>query len=72
MRVRLREPVGDHLVDEFVGDERALIDEGLGHFAERRAVLNVGAENVSGGDLRDTVGGHESFGLSSFAYAGSA
>jgi hypothetical protein len=69
MRVGLPEAVGDHLVDEVVGDEGSLIDQGLGYFAEGGPIGDIGAEDVPGGDLRDAIFGHQRLGLGSFAYA---
>jgi hypothetical protein len=70
--IRAGKAVRNHLIHEIVRDELPLIHEGFSGFAQLRSVSNVGAEQVTGGDLRNTVGGHESLGLSAFADARSA
>ncbi len=68
--VGLGEAVGDHLVDEIVGDELALVHQALGGSAELGSAGDVIAQEVAGGDLRNSILSHQELGLSAFADAG--
>jgi len=71
-RIRLPEAVGDHLVDEVIGDQYPLIDERLRRPAKLSSILDVGAEDVPGGYLRDSIESHQCLRLGSLSNSGSA
>ena len=57
---------------EIVGDELALVHEGLGLLAELGAILDGGTEQVARRDVRHTVFSDQTLGLGAFARTGAA
>src|SRR5205823_3265313 len=69
-RVRLLEPVLDHLDDEVVGHELPGVHVGLRLLAQFRVLRHVVTEDIPGGNSRDPEVDRELLGLSPFAGPG--
>ena len=59
----------DHAFDDFVGNEGACLDEGLGLEAERRARGDLAAEEFTRGEVAEVVLLHHGAGLGALAGA---
>ena len=66
------DPVHQHTDRDLIRDKRSLIHERFGFLAEFCTRLDVCAENISGGDVRNAVLRRNSFCLSSFTGTGGA
>ena len=72
MNIILSESQSHHVIHETVWNELALIHQALCSVAELSALSYVGAQDISSGDLRDAVSGHQELRLCTLAYAGCA
>ena len=72
LAVRLREPAFDDLTGDFVGNELPLVRIGLGEQADLGAALDVVAEDVTRGDVRQPEFIGDARSLCAFSGAGGA
>ena len=68
-RVRLLQPDRDHLIDQGIGNQFPAAHDLLGYPAQLRSLGHIGAQQVAGGDLRNSPQLHQFLGLGSLARA---